>query len=87
MFCGSEVDHSSASRAEVKNVWSYTSTPLYAFMACRGTAGVSSVGSILRSRKLTQKLHLCIMHWQYPWLLSDMLGAKTVVVKAPSVFI
>jgi hypothetical protein len=28
----SEVDHSSPSSAEVKNAWSYTSTPQYIFM-------------------------------------------------------
>jgi hypothetical protein len=30
---GSEADHSSPSTAEVRNAWSYTSTPQYAFMA------------------------------------------------------
>jgi hypothetical protein len=30
---GRETDHSPPSKAEVKNVWSYTSTPQYAFMA------------------------------------------------------
>jgi hypothetical protein len=30
---GREVDHSPPSSAEVKNAWSYTSTPQYAFMA------------------------------------------------------
>jgi hypothetical protein len=30
---GREADHSPPSSAEVKDVWSYTSTPLYAFMA------------------------------------------------------
>jgi hypothetical protein len=30
---GREPDHSSPSRAEVKNAWSYTSNPQYAFMA------------------------------------------------------
>jgi hypothetical protein len=30
---GREVDHSLPSSAEVKNVWSYTSTPQYVFMA------------------------------------------------------
>jgi hypothetical protein len=30
---GREADHSPPSRAEVKNAWSYTSTPQYAFMA------------------------------------------------------
>jgi hypothetical protein len=30
---GREADHSSPSSAEVKNSWSYTSTPQYAFMA------------------------------------------------------
>jgi len=29
---GREVDHSPPSSAEVKNEWSYTSTPQYAFM-------------------------------------------------------
>jgi hypothetical protein len=29
---GHEADHSHPSSAEVKNAWSYTSTPLYAFM-------------------------------------------------------
>jgi hypothetical protein len=29
----SETDHSTPSGAEVKNAWSYTSTPQYAFMA------------------------------------------------------
>jgi hypothetical protein len=39
LFCwgvkqlGREADHSSPSSAEVKNAWSYTSTPQYAFMA------------------------------------------------------
>jgi hypothetical protein len=30
---GREADHSPTSSAEVKNAWSYTSTPLYVFMA------------------------------------------------------
>jgi hypothetical protein len=30
---GCEADHSPLSSAEVKNVWSYTSTPQYVFMA------------------------------------------------------
>jgi hypothetical protein len=30
---GSETDHSPPSSAEIKNTWSYTSTPQYAFMA------------------------------------------------------
>jgi hypothetical protein len=30
---GREADHSPSSRAEVKNAWSYTSTPQYVFMA------------------------------------------------------
>jgi hypothetical protein len=30
---GSEADHSPSTRAEVKNAWSYTSTPQYVFMA------------------------------------------------------
>jgi hypothetical protein len=30
---GREADHSFPSRAEVKNEWSYTSTPQYVFMA------------------------------------------------------
>jgi hypothetical protein len=30
---GREADHSHSSSAEVKNAWSYTSTPQYAFMA------------------------------------------------------
>jgi hypothetical protein len=30
---GCEADHSSQSSAEVKNAWSYTSTPHYAYMA------------------------------------------------------
>jgi len=30
---GCEADHSLTSRAEIKNAWSYTSTPEYAFMA------------------------------------------------------
>jgi hypothetical protein len=30
---GHAADHSPPSSAEVKNAWSYTSTPLYAFMA------------------------------------------------------
>jgi hypothetical protein len=29
-----EADHSPPSSAEVKNEWSYTSSPQYAFMAC-----------------------------------------------------
>jgi hypothetical protein len=33
-----EANHSPPPRTEVKNEWSYTSTPLYAFlMECRGT--------------------------------------------------
>jgi hypothetical protein len=36
---GYEADHSPPSSAEVKNAWSYTSTPQYAFMAwCSGKA-------------------------------------------------
>jgi hypothetical protein len=31
-FPGGEADHSPPSSAEVKNVWSYTSTPQYVFM-------------------------------------------------------
>jgi hypothetical protein len=31
---GREADHSRPSSAEVKNAWSYTSTPQYVFMAC-----------------------------------------------------
>ena len=31
-----EVYHSSTSRAEIKNEWSYTSTPLYAFIVWTG---------------------------------------------------
>jgi hypothetical protein len=30
---GREADHSPTSRAEVKNAWSYSCTPLYVFMA------------------------------------------------------
>jgi hypothetical protein len=30
---GREVDHSPTSNAEVKNAWSYSSTPQYVFMA------------------------------------------------------
>jgi len=30
---GCEADHSPASRAEIKNAWSYTSTPQYTFLA------------------------------------------------------
>jgi hypothetical protein len=30
---GREVDHSSRTSAEIKKIWIYTSTPLYAFMA------------------------------------------------------
>jgi hypothetical protein len=30
---GRETDHSSPSSAEIKNVWSYTSTPQFVFMA------------------------------------------------------
>jgi hypothetical protein len=30
---GSEADHSPQSSAEVKKMWTYTSTPLYVFMA------------------------------------------------------
>jgi hypothetical protein len=34
---GHEADHSPPSSAEVKNAWSYTSTPQYVFMAwCQG---------------------------------------------------
>jgi hypothetical protein len=33
---GCEADHSSLSRAEVKNVWDYTSTLPQAFMPCTG---------------------------------------------------
>jgi hypothetical protein len=47
----------------------------------------SSVGSILGSRKLTGRLRLCMMHWKYQFMLCDILGEKTVVIKAPSVFI
>jgi hypothetical protein len=32
-----DTDHSPLSSAEVKNEWSYISTPLYTFMARRGT--------------------------------------------------
>jgi hypothetical protein len=34
---GREVDYSFPSYTEVKNAWNFTSTPLYAFMACTGT--------------------------------------------------
>jgi hypothetical protein len=30
---GREADHTAPSSAEIKNAWSYTSTPQYAFMA------------------------------------------------------
>jgi hypothetical protein len=33
---GPEAGHSPASSAEVKNEWSYTSTPQCALMACKG---------------------------------------------------
>jgi hypothetical protein len=33
MWPGREADHSPPSSAEVKNAWSYTSTPQYVFMA------------------------------------------------------
>jgi hypothetical protein len=33
---GREADHSSVSSFEVKNEWSYISTPPHAFMACTG---------------------------------------------------
>jgi hypothetical protein len=37
---GREVDHSPTSNAEVKNVWSYISTPQYAFLGwCSGLFG------------------------------------------------
>jgi hypothetical protein len=32
-----KTDHSPLSSAEVKNEWSYSSTPTYGFVACRGT--------------------------------------------------
>ena len=34
---GHEAGHSLLSNNEIKNEWSYTSTPIYAFMACTGT--------------------------------------------------
>jgi hypothetical protein len=35
---GLETDHKPPTSAVVKNAWTYTSTPPYAFMACTGTA-------------------------------------------------
>jgi hypothetical protein len=34
---GHKADHSLLSNVEVKNTWSYTSTPPYAFIVCIGT--------------------------------------------------
>jgi hypothetical protein len=34
---GHKADHSLLSNVEVKNAWSYTSTPPYAFIVCIGT--------------------------------------------------
>jgi hypothetical protein len=42
-----ETDDSLPTRAEVKNEWSYTSTPIYAFMAFTGTLHLSLVLLIL----------------------------------------
>jgi hypothetical protein len=43
---GREIDHSLPSSAEVKNEWSYTSTPQYAFMAwCSIKARVENIWS------------------------------------------
>jgi hypothetical protein len=39
-----EADHSRPSGVKVKNGWSCTSTPPYAFMACRGTSSPLLVG-------------------------------------------
>jgi hypothetical protein len=43
---GHEADHSPPSRAKVKNAWSYTTTPQYAFMAWCSVKKVNKRGTI-----------------------------------------
>jgi hypothetical protein len=64
-----EADHSPPSSAEVKNAWSYTSTPQYVFMAwClvkhRDHIKENEVGGI------------CSTHWRYEECVRDF-GWKT----------
>jgi hypothetical protein len=47
-WLGHETDHSPPSNAEVKNAWSYTSTPQYVFLAwCLVTQDISIITYVL----------------------------------------
>jgi hypothetical protein len=60
-----EADHSSASSAEVKTAWSYTSTPQYAFMAWCLVKHRDKFTSTFAS-------HLRLILWWYlPFIFSD----------------
>jgi hypothetical protein len=58
-WMGREADYSPAYRAqvnEVKDVWSYTSTPYaYAFMACTGTALEIITGMMKRKERVKKQ--------------------------------
>jgi hypothetical protein len=55
---GREADHSPPSSAEVKNAWSYTSTPVYAFKAwCL----VKAQGQLIHSSNQEE------MNMKVPW--------------------
>jgi len=49
---GREADHSPASSAEIKNVWSYTSTPQYAFMASTSGDVIKTLTGKVRRQKI-----------------------------------
>jgi hypothetical protein len=60
---GLEADHSPQTSAEVKNAWSYTSTPQYAFMAwC----------SLKKQHKDRFTLTLCFMKSIPAWLVVNI---------------
>jgi hypothetical protein len=72
-WSGHEADHSSPSNAQVKNVWTYTSTPQYAFMAW---CSVKAQGQLYLRCTLTYihvfaKCVLCIPSWCSSLYIAD----------------
>jgi len=58
----SEADHSPPSSEEVKNVWSYTSTPQYAFM---GWCSVTAQRQLYLCLYLPPKLYIWVACYPY----------------------
>jgi hypothetical protein len=70
---GHEADHLHLSIAIVKNVWSYTSTPQYAFMAWCSVESESTWTTLPYLLPLSLPSHysvnasiICHYHWQHP---------------------